>query len=108
MKYFPLLSLILLLIFAGCQKDEEGPNQNPSPNPGPSPNPNPPANNGVDVYLLGKDGSEPGGPAFWKNTVKTNIQTTWGGEGNSIQVSGGTVFIGGRIWLNGGQTRYSP
>jgi hypothetical protein len=70
---------------------------------------NPSGGDSAIVYLAGTSGSgEPAPPCYWKNQTITNLPATFGGDGYSIRASGSNVYVGGRIYTNGGQSHFIP
>lgn len=62
----------------------------------------------MTVYLAGRGDGEPALPCFWKNTEQTNLTAAYGGDAYSIDISGSSIYVGGRVYTNNGQTHFIP
>jgi hypothetical protein len=70
---------------------------------------NPSGGDSAIVYLAGTSGAgEPAPPCYWKDQTITNLSATFGGDAYSIRASGSNVYVGGRVYTNGGQSHFIP
>ena len=94
-----ILSILILsvILFGSCKKDKDDPGGGSG------------GGGSLNIYLAGNDKTGDGSrPAFWKNNTKTDLPNSFGGDAYSITVDGSNVFVAGRHWVNGAQTRFSP
>lgn len=88
--------IAMAAMMAGCNKG------------GGTPPPPPPGGDSVTVYFGGRADGEPSPPAFWKGNQQVNLTSPFGGDVFSIDVQGSNVYLGGRMYAEGGQTRSLP